>query len=526
MVLHFPTSEFFETTGGGVNEFNEKLRDSIVTHACNVWSQYPVFITKGRNPVSSFARGYMNSVCRNIQSPPQIEAPPFSGGQCCDKEYIVVVQYQFVQCNGNIASQGTPNFTVTGRILGLLFKNDPPGTSQWVLALQYEDCNGVLNERLVTSTTRQVFDDCSNFDPNGLNKSDWSLAQSTYNIISVATADGSPDDCGSLPSSYPPEPPPSSGDLGDTFNITNIDGTDNNFVIEWNQINTEYNFPMGFKVNGINVVLDIGGLTIFGDNNINSPGGDNTGSEPGSDGGTDEEGFDYVRTYPEVENPVLPDLTIPENVEKTIEKIVCTEGVIEVVSEVLKVGTGFEPIAVILIDMLGQILQDLCGIELTQFETGFPEYYPVLPGADRPCIIFFYKEIEEGQKGRSTYTTTLTHPSPSAIVQFDDLDVPDKSTGEWIASLRLSDGSRLQATGADEDTARANLSFYLGLTSNVYIPANPESSTVVTHRVGVEERVIKCVQYELYGSGKSAGVAPERRRIFTDEELGINQPEE
>lgn len=514
MPIFFPVTEFFEQSGNSAARFGEELRDEIARGACDIWSTNPYFITNGRDPLSSFARGFMNQMCNGVTPTPVYEPPPFIGGQCCDKTYIVLCSWQFIQCNGNIAAQGSGNPTITGKVLGLSFAPNPQAPNQWELRLNFVDCENNEDSVGLISTTTPIDQDCSDWQPGDPGASNWDLSRSTFQIDNISTADGSPDDCGNPPGGYPVQPPPPPGSLTQNFTINNVDNTATVWTLEWNQTNPSYNFPMTFKINGVNASLDVGGITIYGSPGVSSPGGENTTPPPGSDGGRDEGGNTYVNVFENGDYAGLPIITNPETIEQTVEQFVCNSGVIEVITDVVRALPGASPLELIIVELLNAVIEEICAEEASTVDLGFPEVYPVLPGAGRPAILYYYKEFINGERQKSTYTSTVSNPSLSAINNIDNVVVPDKLTGSIIYSVTLLDGSRIVTTGLDNTEASDNFTFLINQVSSAFVPPDLASKVVVTERQGVVERLVKCTQIEYYPNGRASSVAPAIRRII------------
>ena len=511
MVLFFPTSSFFENSGKQSEQFGEDLRDGILTHACDIWQRFPNFVTKGRNPASSFARGYMNSACSPIQTPPPINSPGFTGGQCCDKTYIVATTYEMIQCNGNVAGQGNPNPTITGRILGIEVRNDPPGSNQTILGVVSEDCLGVESFTGLWSTTREVFEQCD--IPVGQpGQSNIDLSRSTFSITSIVTSDGSPDDCGNPAPEYPPETPPTSNDLNVTININSNDTVNLDYQVEWNQVDNNYNFPFNFKVNGVNVTLDMSGLTIFGNPQAPSSNTHDPTDPPGSDGGRDENNNPYTRVYPDQDYPANPDFTQPDLPPIDVDYLVCQDGVLETVTETIRVISGGGLAVEVILAALNAFVTDYCAQEPVQ--SGVPDVYPVLPGAERPCFLMYYKVPGGGTASSSTWQTTLVHPSQSAINNFDDLAPPDRTLGKTVVSVLLSDGSRVIARGDEQADAELFLTYLLSLLDGSFVPSDLDDIKVVSVNPRLEDYTVKCSQIEYYPNGKNFGVSPALLKRF------------
>lgn len=511
MSLKFPFSEFFEQSGNASAIFNEQLRDSTLTFACNLWANYPAFITEGTNPGSSFARGFMNQACSPIQ--PAVPAPslPFVGGQCLVPYYWDIVgrasrpiPSRNIQIGDSILARA--NINVSGAIDSVSF---PP----------------VLNLRpfLGRSVSNGVESGNNTFTAQGVGV-DYGVEDSqpieigTIIIDEVLSntftrVDGLPDDCGNLPSNYPSNPP-SSIDLTANITITNLDGVDNVYTIVYNKISNQYNFPMGFKINGVNAVLDLSGLTIYGAPEVIQPTSGNDLPVPGSDGGEDGAGGNNDTEYPDTEYPVVPDLTVPTVVDKVIEYVVCNEGVIETVTDSLKLITATVPYASLVIDILSAVVTDVCEIGETEATVGIPEYYGLRPGIDRPAIVFLYKEYIDGVWQKSTYSSTVSNPSQSAVDNIQTIDVPDKTMGTIVYSLNLTDGSRIKTSGDTEIEAQANFNFLLGQVDSIFIPPDVANCTTISEYPKLQVKTVKCRQIEYYPNGKSAGVSPLERRII------------
>ena len=510
MSVFFPVSEFFENSGNQAARFNEDLRDGIVSAACSFWNAYPSYFTKSTSPINSFARGYLNQVCSVVQPAPPPPTVPFTGGQCCDKEYDVNYTWAFRRCFQNQElSGGTETVRVAGRIIGIEMAQSGSFVVVTILA---EDCDGNSANRGVKSTGGTLSDTaCFTTDPFDPRASWISRPASTFVINSVATADGSPDDCGSLPPEYPISDP-SPGDLTTTINVTNIDGVDNSYTLTWNQVDNSYNFPMNFKLNGINVTLDLSGLTIHNNLSIVSINTGNSSPPPGSDGGKDEEGNDYVQPFTVSEYAAFPDNNLDQPIESPIEFLLCESGIIETITEVIKITPGVNPIFLVVLDLLSAILAEVCGSN--DISLGFPEVYPVLPGVERPAILYYWKEFDGETPLPSTYTSTVSNPTQSAIAEIETIVVPDKAMGKYVVALKLLDGSRVVSSGLDESLAIANHQFLLNQVEPSLIPSNVPNERSITQREKLQEKVVKCTQIEYYPFGRSSGVSPAILRII------------
>lgn len=495
MTIKFPLADFFQSSGNAAAVFNEQLRDAIATFGCNLWANYPKFITEGTNPGASWARGYMNQMCSPIQAPVPAPAVPFTGGQCPGDRYTVRIRWLFN--NGSIYRLLT--FDVWGPIsliFGEFVPNDPnvpngPGLAQGQVQAFLQ--NGTPN--LFTNSGPEAGP-----PPN----------PPSYEVVPFG---GGPDLCGNPPIAYP-DNPPSSQDLITNITITNLDGNDNIYTLVYNKLSNQYNFPMNFKLNGTNVTLDLEGITIYGPPQITEPTSGNELPPPGSDGGEDGAGGDNDTTYPDTEYPTVPELVIPETVSQLVEYVVCTDGVISVVSETLKLVTVSIPYANLVIDILTAILTDVCEMGDVQPTVGLPEYYGLKPGVNRPALVYLYKEVTGTTWGESTYSSTVVHPTATAISSFMMATIPDKTMGTFVTTLNLVDGSRVRASGDTEASSLGNFNYLLNQIRPEFIPADVNNCITVTEYSKLKVKTVKCRQIEYYPEGKTAGVNPFMRRII------------
>ena len=510
MVLKFPVSEWFESSGNQAAEFNEALRDGIAGFTCSLWQQFPDFIVNGKNPASSFARGFLNQACSPIQPPVPFPNPGFTGGQCPGVLYNVdvnVILYNTSTCT--ISTNATPTLQVTGPIQGIEKVVVIPDAST-------SDCNAattyiVDRVNLILQGTGDSAQIGSNL-PDGRGVPDPPLSSAT--IVNISRVDGLPDDCGDPVPSYPPVVP-TLVDLQTTINITNLDLVDLELNLQFNQINDNFNFPIGFKLEGTNVVVDVEGITIYGDPYSTSPNAPNDSPPPGTDGGKDGEGNDYVVVFTDQVYPVTSDYSQPQTVEQEIEYLVCNEGVIETVIEVISAVLPLDPITEIILLILGQIITELCEMEEQQAEVGLPEYYPVLPGTERPAIVYLYKEVINGVKQKPTYSSTVSNPSASAVAGIDTIVVPNKTMGRYVCSVTLSDGSRIRASGDTEMAADTNFNFLVNQVDPPLIPPDLNDLKVTTFYPRLQVLTVVCTQIEYYPDGKAAGVSPAIRRFIS-----------
>lgn len=494
-MIKFPLSNFFESSGNAAAVFNENLRDAIATFSCSLWSSYPDYITQGTNPGSSWARGYMNQMCSPIQ--PAVPAPtiPFTGGQCVGTRYIVRIRW--TQNNGSLWRLLT--FDVRGpisRIFGFYEENTPGVPAAGGLA------KGEVQAFLPDGTPNLFTNSGPEAGPPDNNP-----------VYEVTVFGGGPDICGNPPAKYD-SPTPTSIDLSTQINIVNLDGVDNTYTLVYNKLSNQYNFPMNFKLNGTNVSLDLEGITIFGPPEITQPTSGNDLPPPGSDGGDDGVGGDNDTTYPDTEYPTLPVIVIPETVPQLVEYVVCNDGVIEAVSETLKIVTVTVPYASLVIDILTAILTDVCEIGEVAPTIGLPEYYGLKPGVNRPAIVYLYKEVINGTWQNSTYSSTVVFPTQAAIDEILTVNVPDKTLGVFVTRLNLLDGSQVRSSGDTKASSRATFDYYLNRVDPAYIPSDVEDCITVNEYLKLQTKIVKCRQIEYYPEGQTGGVNPLIRRVI------------
>lgn len=495
MTLKFPLTNFFQTSGNAAALFNEQLRDGIVTFGCTLWANYPKFITEGTNPGASWARGYMNQMCSPIQSAVPAPAVPFTGGQCPGTRYTVRIRW--TQNNGSLWRLLT--FDVWGPISSIFGEFVPnnenlpngPGLAEG----QVQAFTQAGQPMLFTNSGPEAG------PPDNA---------PTYEVIVFG---GGPDLCGNPPISYP-DNPPSSQDLITNITITNLDGNDNIYTLVYNKLSNQYNFPMNFKLNGTNVTLDLEGITIYGPPQITEPTSGNDLPVPGSDGGDDGAGGDNDTTYPDTEYPTVPELTVPTTAIELIEYVACIDGVVTSVSQTLKLVTASIPYASLVIDILSAIITDVCEMGDVQPTLGFPDYYGLKPGVNRPAIVYIYKEVVDNRWSESTYSSTVVHPTAAAIADVTTVNVPDKTMGAFVTTLNLTDGSRVRVSGDTEANSLVNFNYLLNQVEPSFIPANVNDCKTVTEYPKLQVKTVKCRQIEYYPEGRTAGVNPVIQRVI------------
>lgn len=495
MSFTFPLSDFFESSGNSAAVFGEQLRDGIAGFACGLWSAYPAFITEGTLPGQSFARGFMNQMCSPIQSAVPAPQPPFVGGQCSGVQYKVDFEFEVVNIFDplDIRIFTDTLFTMLpGAILQVTI--DRPSNTVYNFDLIFDDGNGQTS----TST-----------DPFG---TPWRSTGNFQQIV-ITRTDGMPDTCGDPEVQYT-SPPPTSIDLSTTINITNLDGVDNVYNVVYNKISNNYNFPLGFKVNGVNVTLDFGGLTFHGPSDIVQPTSGNDPLPPGSDGGEDGVGGQNDTIFPLQDFLVFPSFTTPDVLEDTIEYLVCESGIISTITTTLKTIPAQSFGLKLLIELIGFLLQEICEATAVEPIVGLPEYYGLRPGVDRPAIVYLYKEFINGVWDPSTYSSTVPNPNAAAVAAINTILPPDKTMGTIVTSLTLSDGSNIKASGDTEMESLNNFNFLLNQVDPSLIQPDAAQRTTVTSYPRLQVKTVKCRQIEYYPTGKQAGINPTIKRII------------
>ena len=516
-MVTYRTSEFFTNLGSSTYGWDEQLRDEIAGFACSLWQQFPSFFSTG-DPINSFARGYMNAMCSTQQTPPPPPQSDFTGGQC-DAPYHVEVEIDNANTGGAFSCGATrlintqsTGATVPGPIVGVVDIDLGFGL---VVRVQGTSATGTpVYRRLGVPGVGQetsVRSSCGNY--SGSDSNAFALPGSAR-IVNVIRTDGMPDNCGNPPEKYP-DVIPTSQDLSTTINITNNDGIGQQFNLVYNQITNGYNFPMGFKLNGVNITLDIEGITIHGAPQNTAPTSGNDVPPPGSDGGNDGVGGNNDTVFPDQEYPTLPEFVIPETVETAIEYVLCTEGVLETINLVIQQTTSISPIITSILAILINIVQEICeaGEEVTAL-VGIPEYNILRPGIERPAIVYLWKEVIGNVIQASTYSSTVQNPSAAAVAAINTIAVPDKTIGTFMTSVTLNDGSRIRATGDTQANADINFTFLLDQVDNSFKQPDIANRITRSQNTRLDIKTLKCRQIEYYPNGKNANTSPSVRRVI------------
>ena len=260
-------AELAERIGTGVFDFEDRLAEEGRKFACQLWRDFPDFISTNNALDRSFTRGYFSRLCSDGPLP-NLDPPPFTGGQCPGVLYDVTVNnigYNISNCAQVI--NNFPVFSVLGPVQGTVFEVTTPAQAT-------TSCNGLSaspvdlgNWVLKSASPDQVTSVNVYQDPTGTANPPLSSA----NITNVVRNDGLPDDCGNLPTQYPTTSPNPATDFNTQVNITIEDGGD--LFLDLEYIPTPFTFPINLDINGIKVVLDLTGATFNFGVNFNGGGG-------------------------------------------------------------------------------------------------------------------------------------------------------------------------------------------------------------------------------------------------------------
>lgn len=239
-----------ERIGAGTADFGDKVADSVRIFACGLWNSFPDQITQNSSLGASFSRGFMNSACADQTLPP----PPtsdFEGGQCPGESYRI--EYQGLRQNNDGSVSVTGNFVDT---IGPIATQAPFSN----LVLTY---NGVVSTQIfngkpaifqMNNGNINVFVDTA---VAPMQQALFLFQTKGIGNIKFAREDGGPE-CGDPPPTYPPTSP-TANDYNTTVNINTEDGGVINVPITFSP--TLFSFPMNFDLGGVNVRIDIGGIS-------------------------------------------------------------------------------------------------------------------------------------------------------------------------------------------------------------------------------------------------------------------------
>lgn len=267
MGFNIRPQSYAEQAGGNLRNFSEQLADGVQDFACQLWGNFPAFISGNKSLPISFVRGYFSTMCDPATLPAPLAPPPFSGGQCPER-YKLFYQNAVIS-NGTLAGWSS-TFSVNpvnlvGPITNIILLVNNVADED----LEHWSFDGQGEEPFINERTKQYKFRCTT--PNG----DVDVAiGNTFGrrFVDLQKNSGLPDDCGSPPPApYPDNPPdPGAGDFNTTIDIKDNQGNDFNFPLVYAPV--DFNFPMNFDLGGVEVILDIGGIQFNGGDN-NYPGG-------------------------------------------------------------------------------------------------------------------------------------------------------------------------------------------------------------------------------------------------------------
>ena len=145
---------------------------------------------------------------------------------------------------------------------------------------------------------------------------------------------------------------------------------------------------------------------------------------------------------------------------------------------------------------------------------GLPEWYGIRPGASRPAIVFLWKEYIDDVWQKPTYSSTVSNPSAAAIADIPNIISQDKDMGTWVASLTLTDGSRIRTSGNTEVVALNNFNFLLNQVGPAFIPAMVNSKIILSENQQLQVKTVKLRQIEYYPQGGGVNRSPTIRRVL------------
>ena len=518
-MVTYRSQEFFENSGNSAYEWHEKTRDAIIEFQCGIWAKAPDWYSRSIDPSVSYTRGFMNAMCSRVQ--PAVPPPtiPFTGGQCTNLRYRVQGTFQNANtgstqpCGQVLTFDSDANASngIPGAITGLAYIND---TGTRALFVTFDLGDGVTRYAQVgqpgIGLIMGVFDECENL--SGSNAPGYVLF-GTGQIVSVTPKDGMPDICGDPPPDYnTPEPRPE--DLRDTITINLTTGDTYNLDLQFTQLYDNRSFPNGTLVNNNLFILDIDGLTSVPPPQAKEPFGSQEVPPPNSGNSEDGLGNEVDTDSPDENYFKFPEISLKPQLDEVIEYLACEDGVIETVTSLIAVGTQDNPLFSIIIPILNNLVQDICEIAEPEAIVGLPEYYDARPQAERPVIVFTYKEVIDDEVQRSTYSSTVSNPSQAAIAAIGSLVVPDRTSGEIQKRITLTNGARIIGTGNTESMAQSHFDFLLNQVDPALVPSNISEETVTITNTGIATKTLKCRFVDYYEFGRKDNVEPTARQII------------
>jgi len=140
--------------------------------------------------------------------------------------------------------------------------------------------------------------------------------------------------------------------------------------------------------------------------------------------------------------------------------------------------------------------------------------YGVQQASRRPTLNIIYKE-KKGQKwGLSTFNSAVYYPDPLRVQTLlsGQETPPSRTSGEYFASVRQPNGSKLRAFGASPQDALFHLSYLINLSTDK--PAGLINEAITGQRKDMKFRLLHPRKIEFYSDGQGANIRPDDYRYI------------
>ncbi|MEM9808241.1 MAG: hypothetical protein AAF959_23490, partial [Cyanobacteria bacterium P01_D01_bin.56] len=427
-----------------------------------------------------------NRYCEII--PDQDNPSPFTGGQCPDVQYNVTATNEIrIVVDGEVTFESTNN--VAGAGLGPLSKVN----------------SSRLNPRQIGETVVDVNGDRVGFVSAiaGLPDGDTSGSYARLTNVNVTRADGQPDICGDpgvpLPPMLPPPEPTTDPDWPAPEDIPEPEpGPQGEEGPPGPKGDTGDTGPQG-EQGPAGPQGPPGPQGPVGPQGPPGPKGDkgDTG-EPGPQGEQGPAGADGARGSQGSQGPQGPkgDQGEPgpqgpagsgggggdvefENIQvPTVSCNLNEEGVwvAELTQSTISIIKGTSSMVAAQFSQSAGLAISQCNArnDATEAIVGLPDDFTAKPGRNRPSIVISYKHRLSGKWEKSTYTTTIFHPTFDAIARIFDLKEkpPIRVLGKFAGSLRLTDESKLKAYGPNSEAVVNYMTWMVSNVSPLKVPPN------------------------------------------------------
>lgn len=247
--------DWVQDLGQQTGDFSQQVSTGLVKVWCGVANKYP-----NLTAFNPFGRGLLESYCPLAGAPTPPDAEGFTGGQCDGVAYVCTGIY----VNGNVNRGGcyeTKTWTsnpIVGAVTGLYFSSaDGASVNVENSVGQRQICNDDGTGTILRNSARQC----------GYTTVSAPQAYAGFiKIVECHPADDSPDVCGDLFPTFPPDPPIDPDDFQGNivYNVFNVDG------------DPIYNDILNYQVNinpgdTNNIDIDLGGINFnFGADGINT----------------------------------------------------------------------------------------------------------------------------------------------------------------------------------------------------------------------------------------------------------------